>query len=43
VLSVTALGENIGDARTRAYEAISRIYFEDCQYRPDIALTAVNR
>src|ERR671936_998707 len=43
VLSVTALGENIGDARTRAYEAVSRIYFEDCQYRRDIALTAVNR
>jgi phosphoribosylamine--glycine ligase len=43
VLAVTALGATIRDARTRAYEAVSRIQFEGRHYRRDIALTAVNR
>jgi phosphoribosylamine--glycine ligase len=41
VLAVTALGETVADARTRAYEAVSRIDFEGCHYRRDIALSAV--
>jgi phosphoribosylamine--glycine ligase len=43
VLAVTALGATIAEARTRAYEAVSRIHFEGCQYRRDIALAAMNR
>jgi phosphoribosylamine--glycine ligase len=38
VLAVTALGENVAVARTRAYEAVSQISFEGCHYRRDIAL-----
>ena len=41
VLAVTALGSTIKEARERAYEAVSRIQFENCQYRRDIALSAV--
>ena len=41
VLAVTALGETVGAARTRAYEAVSKINFENCHYRRDIALSAV--
>jgi phosphoribosylamine--glycine ligase len=41
VLAVTALGSTIEAARARAYEAVSRIDFEDCHYRRDIALNAV--
>ena len=41
VLAVTALGATIKQARERAYEAVSRIQFENCQYRRDIALSAV--
>ena len=40
VLAVTALGKTIESARTRAYEAVSRIHFEGCHYRCDIGLTA---
>jgi phosphoribosylamine---glycine ligase len=35
---VTALGSTLEAARARAYEAVSRIHFENCQYRRDIAL-----
>jgi len=38
VLAVTALAESVAAARTRAYEAVSRIDFEGCHYRRDIAL-----
>jgi phosphoribosylamine---glycine ligase len=38
VLAVTALGETVATARARAYEAVSRIDFEGCHYRRDIAL-----
>jgi phosphoribosylamine--glycine ligase len=41
VLAVTALGPTIEAARARAYDAVSRIHFEGCHYRRDIALDAV--
>ena len=41
VLAVTALGSTLEAARSRAYEAVSRIHFENCHYRRDIALSAV--
>jgi phosphoribosylamine--glycine ligase len=41
VLAVTALGKTIDAARARAYEAVSRIHFENPHYRRDIALSAV--
>jgi len=37
VLAVSALGSSIGQARTAAYEACSRISFEGAHYRRDIA------
>lgn len=37
VLAVTALGGTVDAARTRAYEAVSRIHFEGAHYRRDIA------
>ena len=40
VLAVTALGETVAPARTRAYEVVSKIRFENCHYRQDIALEA---
>jgi phosphoribosylamine--glycine ligase len=40
VLSVSALGGSIGQARDRAYEAASRIRFEGMQRRSDIAAAA---
>jgi len=40
VLAVTALGSTIEAARARVYEAVSRIHFENCHYRRDIALMA---
>lgn len=41
VLAVTALGSTLEAARDRAYEAVSRIHFENSHYRRDIALSAV--
>jgi phosphoribosylamine--glycine ligase len=41
VLAVTALGATLEAARDRAYEAVSRIHFENSHYRRDIALSAV--
>jgi phosphoribosylamine---glycine ligase len=40
VLAVTATGDDVGSARSRAYEAASRISFAGMRYRRDIALTA---
>ena len=40
VMAVTALGSTIEGARARAYDAVSRIHFENCHYRRDVALTA---
>jgi phosphoribosylamine--glycine ligase len=42
VLAVTGLGETVAAARTRAYDAVSRIHFEGCHYRRDIALGAAD-
>jgi phosphoribosylamine--glycine ligase len=42
VLAVTALGETVAAARTRAYDAVSKIDFEGAHYRRDIALSAVD-
>jgi phosphoribosylamine--glycine ligase len=41
VLAVTGLGWTIAVARALAYDAVSRIHFEGCHYRRDIALAAV--
>jgi len=41
VLAVTGLGPTLEAARGRAYEVVSQIHFENCQYRQDIALNAV--
>jgi phosphoribosylamine---glycine ligase len=41
VLAVTALGSTIAAARSRAYEAVAHIHFENCHYRRDIALTVI--
>jgi phosphoribosylamine--glycine ligase len=43
VLAVTALGSTVESARDRAYEAVSRIHFEGCHFRRDIALSAIAR
>ncbi len=43
VLNVSALGNNVGEARTRAYEAISRIRWPEGFYRHDIGWRAVQR
>lgn len=40
VLAITALGQTITVARELAYDAVSRIHFEGCHYRRDIALSA---
>jgi phosphoribosylamine--glycine ligase len=37
VLAITGLGPTIEAARTRAYEAVSRIHFEGAHFRRDIA------
>jgi phosphoribosylamine--glycine ligase len=42
VLAVTALGSTLEAARARAYGAVSRIHFENCHYRHDIALGGTN-
>jgi phosphoribosylamine---glycine ligase len=42
VLAVSALDSTIKAARERAYEAVSRIHFEGCHYRRDIALSAAS-
>ena len=38
VLTVVAMGKTIAQARARAYDNVSRIKFEGCHYRKDIAL-----
>ncbi len=40
VLSVSALGADLAEARARAYEACSRVSFEGMHYRRDIAARA---
>jgi phosphoribosylamine--glycine ligase len=41
VLSVTALGKTIADARERAYRAMEMIHFDGMHYRRDIGHQAV--
>lgn len=41
VLGVTALGESIADAKTRAYEAVDRVKFDGAYCRRDIADKAI--
>lgn len=41
VLAVTALADTVPLARERAYDAVSRISFEGCYYRRDIAVPSV--
>ena len=43
VLCVTALGDSVRMARTRAYETIERIRFAGAQYRKDIGHRALKR
>ena len=40
VLSVSAIGRSIAEARDRAYEAVGRVSFEGMQHRTDIAALA---
>ena len=37
VLNVTAVGDTLADARSRAYDAVDRIAFDGARYRTDIA------
>jgi phosphoribosylamine--glycine ligase len=43
VLSVTALGATLAQAKDRAYEAVERIHFQGAFYRRDIADRALKR
>ena len=43
VLGVTALGGDIAQAQTRAYQAVEKIKFEKAYYRKDIADKAIKR
>lgn len=43
VLGVTALGRTISQAKTKAYEAVGKIKFDNCFYRKDIADKAIKR
>jgi len=42
VLTVTATGKNMAEARTKVYQNLPRIQFEGCHYRKDIAAREVN-
>jgi phosphoribosylamine---glycine ligase len=42
VLAVTAVGDDLADARARAYEGVAAISFEGAQYRTDIAASVVS-
>jgi phosphoribosylamine--glycine ligase len=43
VLAVTALGDTIAAAKTRAYQAVEKIAWQGCHYRRDIADKAIMR
>ncbi|MFW0154743.1 phosphoribosylamine--glycine ligase [Rothia sp. P6271] len=43
VLAVVGLGEDLAQARERAYEGVQRISWQGAQYRQDIALAAVQQ
>jgi len=42
VLTVTATGRTMAEARQKVYNNVPNIYFEGCQYRTDIAAREVN-
>ena len=42
ILNVTAVGDSLEEARSRAYAASERISFAGCRYRGDIAFDGVN-
>lgn len=41
VLTVAAVGKNMAEARTKVYSNLSKIHFEGCHYRTDIAAREV--
>jgi phosphoribosylamine--glycine ligase len=43
VLGVTALGDTIEAAQRRAYDAVSKIHWQDCYCRKDIASRAIGK
>ena len=43
VLAVTALGDSVRMAQSRAYDAVARIHFDGMQYRRDIGWRALDR
>ncbi|MFH2210264.1 MAG: phosphoribosylamine--glycine ligase [Pseudomonadota bacterium] len=43
VLCVTALGDNVRQAQTRAYQVADQIHFDGCQMRRDIGYRAVEK
>ncbi|EGV16643.1 phosphoribosylamine--glycine ligase [Thiocapsa marina] len=43
VLCVTALGNSVSEAQSRAYQAIENIRWEGCQFRRDIGYRAIAR
>jgi phosphoribosylamine--glycine ligase len=43
VLCVTALGDSVKQAQTRAYEALQSIRFDGAQFRRDIGFRAIKR
>ncbi|UCH51411.1 MAG: phosphoribosylamine--glycine ligase, partial [Chloroflexota bacterium] len=42
VLTLTATGKNMAEARARVYNNLPRIHFDGCHYRKDIAAREVN-
>jgi phosphoribosylamine--glycine ligase len=42
VLALTALGATVAAARERAYAAVSRIHFDGCHFRRDIAAAPIS-
>ena len=43
VLTVVAVGDNIAEARQKAYRSVPGISFEGCHYRKDVALREIMR
>jgi phosphoribosylamine--glycine ligase len=43
VLGVTAAGDDVRQARDRAYAAVEKIHFDGVHYRRDIASRALTR
>jgi phosphoribosylamine--glycine ligase len=43
VLAVVGVGQDMAEAREKVYHNISRIYFEGCYYRKDIALREIDK